>query len=89
MLAQSRLSTSNITPLPTTTQIAAISPGYYHTTRTIAIGPMSAGTKATVSSEGAVTTAPSVTIGGDTNMVTANSGTYYFTRTGVANNGTV
>lgn len=44
---------------------------------------------AIISSGGSVTTAPSVTIGGTTNMVTANSGTYYFTRTGTANDGTV
>jgi hypothetical protein len=50
---------------------------------------MSSGTKANVSSEGSVTTTPSVTIGGDTNMVTSSSAVYYFTRTGVANNGVV
>ncbi len=46
-------------------------------------------TAAVIASEGSVSTAPSVTIGGTTNMETASSGTYYFTRTGVASNGTV
>ena len=44
---------------------------------------------AVLGSEGSVSTTPSVTIGGTTNMVTSTSAVYYFTRTGSANAGTV
>lgn len=88
-IAASTLSSSTVTPHPTNLQSVTIGAGYYPSQRTITINAMSSGTKANVSSEGSVTTTPSVTIGGDTNMVTSSSAVYYFTRTGVANNGVV
>ena len=44
---------------------------------------------AVVASEGSVSTTPTVAIGGTTNMTTATTGTYYFTRTGSVTNGTI
>ena len=72
---------NNITPDPT----SQLGP-YYGATY---IKAMSAGTTANITTEARVTIAPIVTIGGSTNMTTASSGTYYFTRTGTAIDGSV
>lgn len=55
-------------------------------TDSVTVGKIGA---AVLNSQGTVTMAPSVTISGTTNMSTASSGTYYFTRTGTVSNGTV
>ena len=93
---QSAASANDITATPSVSTAGYGTTSYYSaSTSTLSVGANASSvtyfsiTAASISSEGSVTTAPSVTIGGTTNMATANSGTYYFTRTGTANNGTV
>ena len=89
-IPQSTLSATTITPKTNENQTVTIGAGYYHTARTVTINSMSAGTSAVINSEGSVSTAPSVTIGGTNTMAVSTSATpYYFTRTGTAAAGTV